>query len=157
MKNVNVIGFLLGMFVLTSAAMGEDPKDDTAEQAKRDQLLAAVQQICPVTGNKLGEHGTPVKVKIGKEEVFLCCKSCVKGKVEAKHWATIHSNFAKAQGSCPVMKKALPKNAKWTIVNGRVVYVCCPPCIKKIESEPEKYLKIVDQSYSASLKPQKAR
>ena len=55
-----------------------------------------------------------------------------------------------------VMKKALPKNAKWTIVNGRIVYVCCPPCIKKIEAEPEKYLKMVDQSYSESLKAKKA-
>ncbi len=156
MKNVNVIAVLLGLYIFTSTTMGEEPKEGTADQAKRDQLLASVQQICPVTGNKLGEHGTPVKVKIGTEEVFLCCKSCVTGKIEPKHWATIHANFAKAQGSCPVMKKALPKNAKWTIVNGRIVYVCCPPCIKKIEAEPEKYLKMVDQSYSESLKAKKA-
>ena len=125
------------------------------ELSKSDQVRAAVQGICPVSGQKLGAHGQPLKAKIGDEVVFLCCKGCLSGQVKAEHWATIHANFAKAQGICPVMKKALPKNPKWTIVDGRIVYVCCPPCTKKIQADSETFLKAVDELYAASLKKQK--
>lgn len=126
------------------------------ESAKSDQNRIAVQKICPVSGQKLGAHGQPVKAKIGQEVVFLCCKACLKGKVSKEHWATIHANFARAQGKCPVMKKALPKNPKWTVANGRIVYVCCPPCTSKITAAPKEYLKVVDEYYAAHLKSQRA-
>jgi hypothetical protein len=122
------------------------------ELSKSDQIRSAVQDICPVSGQKLGAHGQPTKVKIGDEVVFLCCKRCLNGKVKAEHWSTIHANFAKAQGICPVMKKPLPQNPKWTVVDGRIVYVCCPPCTKKIEADSETFLKAVDELYAASLK-----
>ena len=111
-----------------------------------------MQKICPVSGQQLGAHGPPIKVAIGQEEVFLCCKGCLKGKVNPRHWATIHANFASAQAKCPVMKKKLPKNPKWTIVAGQIVYVCCPPCTKKIASNPEPYLRTIDAYYTASLR-----
>tara|TARA_R110000868_G_scaffold291572_3_gene552067 strand:+ start:11305 stop:11754 length:450 start_codon:yes stop_codon:yes gene_type:complete len=121
------------------------------EQTKRDQLRIAAQKICPMTGGKLGEHGPPIKVKVGKEMIFLCCKGCLKEKINPQNWATIHANFAKAQRICPVMKKELPKNPKWTIVEGQIVYVCCPPCTKKITADPKTYLRKIDELYSASL------
>jgi hypothetical protein len=106
-----------------------------------------------VSGAKLGSHGTPVKVTVGKqkEEVFLCCKGCLKGQLKTEHWKTIHANYAKAQAKCPVMEKDLPANPKWTIVDGQIIYVCCPPCTKKIAAEKEKYLTKVDQFYLKSL------
>ena len=127
------------------------------EFSERDQLRAAVQEICPVSGQKLGEHGAPIKVKVGQQEIFLCCKGCLKGKINQQHWATIHANFAKAQGICPVMKHKLPKSPKWTIVQGQVVYVCCPPCTKKLAAEPEKYLQKLDELYTASLRARQRR
>ena len=152
MKKLRVVCVLAVAVALGPAVMAQSPSIESGEKAKSDQVRAAVQQICPMSGNKLGEHGAPIKVKIGKEEVFLCCKGCLKSKVDAKHWATIHANYAKAQKECPVMKKALPKSPKWTIVEGRIVYVCCPPCIKKIEADPKTYLKMVDASYAAAAK-----
>lgn len=124
------------------------------EQARRDQLRIAVQEICPVSGQKLGSMGAPVKVTVGeaKEEVFLCCKGCLKGKINPQHWATIHANIAKAQGICPIMKNELPPGAKWTVVNGEVIYVCCPPCIKKIVANPDESLRQVDAYYAAYLR-----
>ncbi len=101
-----------------------------------DQLKMKVQDICPVSGNKLGTHGQPIKVKLGQETLFLCCQGCVKQRVNPQHWATIHANFARAQGICPVMKKPLPKQPKWTVINGQLIYVCCPPCAKKLEQNP---------------------
>ena len=87
-----------------------------------------------------------------KEEVFLCCKGCLKGKIDPKYWAQIHANIARSQGQCPVMDKALPKNPKWTIVAGQVVYVCCPPCTKKIEADPQTFLREIDGYYVAAVK-----
>jgi hypothetical protein len=99
------------------------------ELSQSDKIHIAVQKICPISGQKLGEHGAPLKVKIGEEHLFVCCQACLQGKaVNPQHWATIHANFAKAQRICPIMKKELPANPKWTIVEGRIFYVCCPPC-----------------------------
>lgn len=127
------------------------------ELSNRDHLRAAVQQICPVSGRKLGEHGPPTKIKVGQQTIFICCKGCLKGKISPQHWATIHANFAKAQGICPVMKHKLPAKPKWTIVQGQVVYVCCPPCTKKLAAEPEKYLQKLDELYAASLQGKQIR
>ncbi|MEO6755003.1 MAG: hypothetical protein ABIP85_24780 [Chthoniobacteraceae bacterium] len=33
---------------------------------------------CPVSDEKLGEHGKPVKVTYEGTDVWLCCKSCIK-------------------------------------------------------------------------------
>ena len=146
---VLVVGFV-------SVAFGAQPADKEAKKPTSEEIRMAVQGICPVSGEKLGTHGDPIQVKIGKEQVFLCCKGCTSGKVKPEHWATIHTNFAKAQRICPVMKKELPTGAKWTVVEGRIVYVCCPPCIKKIEADPKTYLEHVDELYLASLKARKA-
>lgn len=160
MKNVKI---LLAMALIVGAgklAIGHDPAThDKEAQLKRDRLHAAVQDICPVSGEKLGDHGTPIKVTVGKnkQEIFLCCKACLKQKISPKHWGTIHANFAKAQQICPVMKKPLPKNPKWTIVDGQLVYICCPPCTKKIAADPKVYLERVDQLYAASLRPKTSR
>jgi len=134
-------------------AVGQQPT--AQEQQKRDQLRAAVQEICPVSGGKLGSMGAPIKVQMGKETVFLCCKGCMKKKVKPEHWATIHANVAKAQGICPVMKKKLPKNPKWTVVDGQIVYICCPGCDKKIAADPPKFLRAIDELYATSLNARK--
>ncbi len=49
-------------------------------QADREGI--ARQRVCPVMGTRLGEHGTPVKVLIGNQPVYLCCKGCL-AKVRA--------------------------------------------------------------------------
>ena len=126
MKNARMFVIVALVVGVGHIALGDTSSDqDKEQQRKRDQLRAAVQGICPVSGEKLGDHGPPIKVSVGKakEEVFLCCKACLKQKIDPKHWATMHANIAKAQEICPVMKKKLPKNPKWTIVEGQIVYV----------------------------------
>jgi hypothetical protein len=137
------------------AAMGEEPSGTGERKLTSAEIRMAVQEICPVSGRKLGSHGDPVAVKVGEERVFLCCQGCASGQINAEHWATIHANFARAQGICPVMKHKLPESPKWTIVQGQIIYVCCPPCLKKIEADPDTYVKAVDELYLASLKQPK--
>jgi hypothetical protein len=155
MKSVRILLMLTMLAGAFSFAQGDDrPMTDEEAQRRHDQLHAAVQEICPISGEKLGDHGPPIKVTVGKhkEEIFLCCKACLQRKINPKHWATIHANFAKAQQICPVMKKPLPKNPKWTIADGQIIYICCPPCTKKIAAAPKVFLDRVDQLYAASLK-----
>ncbi len=139
-----------------SADEGHNHAHGHSKLTKRDQLKVAAQKICPVSGKKLGGMGTPLKIKIGQEELFLCCNGCTTGQVSREHWGTIHANFAKAQGECPVMEKPLPKNPKWTIVNGQIVYICCPPCSKKIQADPKTYLTKLDALYAKSQAKNKA-
>jgi hypothetical protein len=124
-----------------------------AEPSEPEQLHAAVQAICPVSGVELGEHGPPVRVVVGDQdqELFLCCKACLNKQINPEHWATIHANTFQAQHRCPVMKNPLPADASWQIVNGRVVFVCCPPCLDKIAKSPESHLDLVDSFYAESL------
>lgn len=35
-------------------------------------------KTCPVSGEKIGEMGKPIKVTHDGTDVYLCCKSCVK-------------------------------------------------------------------------------
>ena len=141
---ITILGIAL-VTVFSKAAYGQ-------ETSRRDQLRTAVQGICPISGERLGQHGPPVKVQVGKETVFLCCQGCLKGQISPQHWATIHANIARAQTACPVMKKNLPANPKWMITEGQVVYICCPPCTDKIDAQPEMYLRQIDELYATFLK-----
>jgi len=149
---------MIGVALIASAAqmaIAQTAEERAKEQQRRDQLRIAVQEICPMSGQKLGSMGAPLKVKVGEETLFICCKACLQQKIKPEHWATIHANFAKAQGICPVMKHDLPKKPKWTIVEGQIIYVCCPPCTEKIEADPKTYLRAVDKLYIATLDARK--
>lgn len=114
-------------------------------QATSDQLHIKAQGVCPVSGQKLGSMGAPIKVKVGEEEhAFLCCTGCVGKELNAEHWATIQANLATAQGVCPVMGEPVSAEMKSTVVNGRKIFVCCPPCIEKIQAEPEVYVAMLN-------------
>jgi hypothetical protein len=50
-----------------------------AKLEPKDRQLAEVQKFCAVQNNsRLGSMGTPVKVMVKNQPVFLCCKSCQK-------------------------------------------------------------------------------
>ena len=124
--------------------------------AKSDKLQIAAQRICPVSGKTLGSMEDPVKIKVGeKETAFLCCKGCLTKKIEASHWKAVLTNIATAQGICPVMKKPIDATMESTIVGGRRVFVCCPPCIKKIDAKPMEYMRLVNSQIENLMKDTK--
>ena len=151
-RTLLALAIAVGLGGTTMAHDGHDHGKGGGKLSAHDQIKMAVQEICPMTGNKLGTHGAPIKVKMGDETLFICCQGCLKQQVNPQHWATIHANFARAQQICPIMKKPLPKNPKWTFVNGQIVYVCCPPCAKKIGADPNGAMKKIDELYTASLR-----
>ncbi len=128
--------------------------DRTVTADHQDALWIAAQRICPVSGLELGKHGPPVKVAVGeqRQELFLCCEPCASQPIQAKHWKTIHQNLATAQGDCPVMQLPLRDGAPWAICRGRVVFVCCPPCVETLAQEPEVTLARIRESYRLRLR-----
>lgn len=63
-----------------------------------DRALAERQRLCPVLANRLGSMGTPVKVVLQGQPVFLCCKGC---EAEAREHAdrTVQKTRALSSGS----------------------------------------------------------
>ncbi len=47
-----------------------------------DRANVARQRVCPVTGAALGSMGDPIKVLVGDQPLYLCCKGCL-GKVQS--------------------------------------------------------------------------
>lgn len=154
MKRISLYRILsLAMALLTLATASNDSlAQQKTTLSPFDALKVKVQKICPVSGKPLDSMGVPIKVQIGEEQIFLCCQACTKGQVQKEHWSTIHQNFAAAQGICPVMEKPLPENPKATVVNGHIVYICCPPCSKKIEADPKQYLTKLAGYYQNAMK-----
>ncbi len=142
MKSLLSVLILIGFTVTTWAT--QEKATDAA-----DMLQIHVQKICPVSGETLGSMGSPFKTKMGGQDVFLCCKGCIGKQANAEHWKTIQANLAKAQGTCPIMGKPVTANKKSTIVNGQQIFVCCPPCIKKIQADPAAAQAKVNASYTA--------
>jgi hypothetical protein len=71
------VGF--GLTACTDEKSAEaTPKDAPADHSEH----AAVQTVCPVSGEELGSMGEPVVMTHDGKEVKLCCKSCIK-KFEA--------------------------------------------------------------------------
>jgi hypothetical protein len=47
-----------------------------AKLSPEDRALAEAQRVCPKSGMRLGSMGTPVKLMLKGEPVFICCSSC---------------------------------------------------------------------------------
>lgn len=136
------------VFVIFGVAIGQGEQSQQATSPEDlESLKKAVQGICPVSGEELGSMGKPVKVKVGEQVVLLCCKACQKKKINGKHWATIEKRFAAAQATCPIMEKPVDASMDSTVVQGQKVFVCCPPCTEKIESDPDAAIAKVAESY----------
>lgn len=126
-----------------------------------DADAIALQKVCPVMDEPLGGMGTPLKVSGLRRDVYICCKGCLKflEKDPEKYLALlpplpesarpavvkateVDTRFIAAQKLCPVMDE--PLNAMGgpfkTVVEGRVVYLCCPGCAKKLHAAPATYL-----------------
>ena len=145
MKPACAFGLLIAA---TSFGYSQDRESVPSSLTESDQLLIAVQKICPVTGKDLGTNGSPFKVKVGEQIAFLCCRECQKQKIDAKHWATIQSRIAKAQGTCPIMEHPVDETMKSVVVEGQKIFVCCPPCIEKIQADPKTNIQKVSKSFA---------
>ena len=58
------------------ASAGDAIKQALAKLSAEDQILAAQQKTCPVTGEQLGSMDKPDVVEVSGRKVLLCCEGC---------------------------------------------------------------------------------
>ncbi len=54
----------------------DDIKAALAELSDEDAEAAKKQDVCVVSGEKLGSMGTPLKVDVKGQQVWICCEGC---------------------------------------------------------------------------------
>ncbi len=54
----------------------EEMKEGLAELSEEDRAAAEKQHMCPVSGKMLGMMGTPVKLSVKGQDVWICCEDC---------------------------------------------------------------------------------
>jgi hypothetical protein len=54
-----------------------DMNEAFAELSEVDRKAAEAQKTCPVSGQPLGSMGTPIKVTVEGQDVFVCCEGCI--------------------------------------------------------------------------------
>ena len=126
------------------------------------------QKVCPVSRGRLGSMGPPVKVLVGDQAVYLCCKGCL-GKVQedpefylkkpvsaeslsdapasadrivaAKATASDQAAI-QAQRECPVLGTTLGSHGMpiKVGVGEQTLFVCCKGCVRKVVENPDDYL-----------------
>lgn len=124
-----------------------------SEQQRVTAAIAA-QQVCPVSGQPLGSMGAPIPVTIDSHTIYVCCAGCIDAvkanpnkylanKLESKvvPITEVDAKFVAAQKLCPVLDMPLDSmgGPYKTILEGRVVYLCCPGCVKKLTASPQHY------------------
>ena len=130
-----------------------------ARLTEADRPLVERQRMCPVMEDSaLGSHGTPIKLMVGNQPLFVCCEGCI-GEVKENprqylektaalvqasrqqrrpqvnvFWAVQNDDTAiRAQGVCPVMNQPLGAHGRplKVVIDGRPIFVCCQGCIDK--------------------------
>ena len=166
------IGFVVGGLNLHAADKLHREHDHDAAAAKAekkisetlaglstdDQKAAKAQRFCPmIPHSRLVAMGTPVKVSVAGESVFVCCKGCVKNAVDggeatikkAKKLTDASAELAKlpaderaateAQKFCAIANNSFLGSMGAPIkleLNGEAVYLCCDGCTAKAKANP---------------------
>ncbi len=135
----------------------------TTYLAKIDAAIVAGQapyyplSTCPITGHELGTMGDTVDYVLNNRLVKLCCPEC-KSKIadhaeavmkKLDEAATTAQRAAYPLDTCLVSGEKLggamgdPVEA---VIAGRLFRTCCKGCVKKLRSDPAKYLSALEKA-----------
>ena len=97
MKTTRLVTLLGAITWMAAIAFAADAPQGT--ETKSAPPASYPLKTCVVSGETLGEHGTPVKVTSNGTDVYLCCKSCIKkfNKDSAKYVKTVKDASAKGK------------------------------------------------------------
>ena len=80
MKTSHWFGVLVLSVALAVSGCKKDTPDKAKGQANPDAAVPdkQAQVLCPISSERLGSMGVPIKVEVQGRPVFLCCKACQK-------------------------------------------------------------------------------
>lgn len=61
-------------------------------------------------------------------------------------WGAGMTTCAQAEPTCPVMPGERVSKKYYADYQGRRIYLCCRPCVKKFKRQPERYLARLSQT-----------
>ncbi len=132
--------------------------------AKVDQQMIQQQasfyplETCMVSGDKLGgDMGKPVDTIYMNRLVRFCCNDCVKDfkKDPAKYITKLNEAVIAKQGAKYPVSACVVSGDKLggdmgkpvdVVVGNRLVRLCCNDCLKDLNKDPLKYLKMIDDA-----------
>src|SRR5207302_7213353 len=81
-------------------------KANLAKLSTPDRRLAEAQKVCPVLKNRLGTMGTPAKLLLKGQPVFLCCKGCQEEAKSDPDKMLTAAEESKKGGAAPAPERA---------------------------------------------------
>lgn len=144
------------------------------------------QQLCPVTGERLGSMGEPIRIVGMGRTIFVCCEDCVDAvqRNPRKYFAMVAAQRRRMSGGIPRQPsqsdplQAVERDSRRQLrcpvtgeelgsmgppvpvtVSGRTIRVCCKACVNTVKRNPAQYLAKVDQEFAAAspLRPSPSR
>lgn len=152
-KTAGAALIVLSALLMSGLALaGDQPVDTTKKSADPKH-----QSVCPVMGGKIDSSEY---TDIQGQRVYHCCGGCQKKLVadpdkyfkKAAEQGVIFENIQK---HCPVSGKALTNKEFFTDYQGRRIYFADKDGMAKINTDPAKYLKVLDQQTKEDY-PEKA-
>jgi hypothetical protein len=146
-------------------------KANLEKLAPDDRDVAQEQKYCAVeTKKRLGDMGTPIKLIIDDEPVFLCCKGCEKTAKQDTKQTLARVKELKIQTALEQLDPAdrkLAKEQKYCAINSedrlgsmgapvkvmvkdQPVFLCCGGCRKAALKDPDKTLASVNKLKAAN-------
>ncbi len=84
---------------LLSAEERQAIEEALATLSEKDRELARRQLYCPVAEFRLGSMGTPIKVDVNGQRIFICCEGCRKQlAAEPKKYTAIAQRYLDKTG-----------------------------------------------------------
>jgi len=118
--------------------------------------------VCPVTGNKLGEIGEPVNIVYKNRLIRLCCNGCIKAfdQLPAPFLEKLDKTLITKQKAAYALKNCAVSGKKLgsmgepvdILVGNQLVRLCCDACKATLQKEPAKYLELVAPPRAATDK-----
>ena len=140
---------------------------ELAALSSGDRALAKAQRFCPIiVRNRLGAMGTPIKVTVQGQPVFVCCEECVEDATKggratletAQKLTDVSAHLAKlpsenraeveAQKFCAVANNNFLGSMGVPVklqIDGKFVFLCCKGCLKKAQANPVATLAKVEE------------
>lgn len=151
---------LTAIFVFTVISRAEEPAPSVSAAGKYPL------NVCPISGETLGEMGEPVVKEYDGREVKFCCPNCIapfekdlKASFKKLDKQIIDSQKANYPlDKCVVSGESLGEMGSpfEHMYKNRLVLLCCQGCVKEFDRHPDKFLSMLDEA-SAKQAPKEEK